>query len=87
MFAAVLGREAPQDLEAATADERSVVGVWAKAWWEKWAPGLPGASYEAFIERCVRDVGRKRGKSYVGDLGRVAMSKIVPGIWGAMRSR
>lgn len=80
MFRAVLGRDAPQDATTASRSDRSVLGVWAKAWVEKFSHSLNPGQFQAFCERCERDVAKKRNKAGVRNLGAVAMDKIVPGI-------
>jgi hypothetical protein len=84
MFAAVRGRAAPPDLDAASLDDRSVVGAFASQWVKDFSKTLDPSQFEVFCERCSRDIGKKRGRSGIKDLGAVAMAKIVPGVLRSM---
>lgn len=84
MYQVITGGKCPVNLEFAGNEDRSIVGVWAKAWYNEFSKRVKSSDFKAFCERCERDVGKKRGRRGVGNLGAVAMSKIVPGIAAAM---
>ena len=84
MFAAVLGREAPADAFSASQDDRSVLGAWGSQWVANFSHSLNPAHFEAFCERCERDIRKAARKRCVKNLGAVAMAKIVPGIARSM---
>ncbi len=84
IFAAVKGREPPPDLFAASRDDRSVVGAFAAAFCQDFSKSLKPGQFDAFTERCCRDIAKKRGKAGVHNLGGVARAKIIPGILRTM---
>jgi len=84
MYQAVTGCKCPINIEFATDEDKSIVGVWAKAWYNEFSKSVKSCDFKVFCERCERDIAKKRGKRGVASLGGVAMSKIVPGIARAM---
>jgi len=84
MYRVITGGKCPANLEFASNEDKSIVAVWAKAWYNEFSKRVKSSDFKAFCERCERDVGKKRGRRGVANLGGVAMSKIVPGIAAAM---
>lgn len=92
MFAAIYGHEAPPDLPSAAEQDRGDVGVWVHYWQEEVETTLPAGVQEAFVDRCVHDITKKRKVRGIRNLGAVARGGarrqgIVPGILAAMRKR
>jgi hypothetical protein len=80
----ITGRPCSDDL--ATADARLLMdlGPWVYYWVESVQNSLAAQDFQAFRERCVRDIAKKRRYRGIKNLGGLARAEIVPGVLRAM---
>jgi hypothetical protein len=86
MYEAIKGHSAPPDLLAATKTDTADVGVWVHYWIDHVQAAIDPANYQAFEERCCKDISKKRKARNIRNLGGLARKTIVPGILEVMRN-
>jgi hypothetical protein len=85
MVEAISGCPSPCDLTAASEVQKADIGVWVHYWVNDVTAALDNGRRDQFMERCFRDVSKKRKVKSIRNLGRVARAKIVPGILKTLR--